>query len=186
MVDDDTVTLQMMINHLSIEGYETEISRNGQDALSRVYEKTPDLVIMNVLLPHISGYEVCGILREKYSSYRLPILMLTSRINPGDIASVFEAGANDYIEKPVSKEELLARVKNLITLKESIENHDGTAESITSLSIARDIQRSLLPGKSVKITTPVIAVRQRPMSAIGGDYLQYSSHRGEENGRTPG
>jgi sensor histidine kinase YesM len=85
-----------------------------------VPEYNPDLVVLDVMMPKISGYDICRQLREKYVLFELPIIMLTAKITVDDMIMAFKAGANDYVTKPVTREELLVRVKTFITLKHLI------------------------------------------------------------------
>lgn len=121
-VDDDPINLQVLVNQLSLQGYRLVTATSGPQALS-IIDRAPasfDLVILDVMMPMMSGYEVCRRLRQKFSLFELPVLMLTAKNRLDDITAGFEAGANDYIAKPFDKNELLARVHTLSTLKESV------------------------------------------------------------------
>ncbi|WP_249664041.1 PleD family two-component system response regulator, partial [Lysinibacillus sp. D4B1_S16] len=80
-----------------------------------------DLLILDIMMPNLSGYEVCQQIRKNYSSAELPILMLTAAIRPEDLLAAFQSGANDFLHKPLDTAELKTRVRNLILLKESAE-----------------------------------------------------------------
>lgn len=126
VADDEPINLQVLKNQFALLNYNVKTVTNGMDALAAV-EKAPSdseqfhLVILDVMMPRMSGYEVCRILREKYSPLELPVLMLTARNQPEDIQVGFAAGANDYLTKPFHKEELLARVKTLLELKRTVQ-----------------------------------------------------------------
>jgi signal transduction histidine kinase len=122
LVDDDPVHLQMLSNYLSLQGYPAISASDGRCALQIVEENHNDgfdLIILDVMMPGISGYEVCRTLREKYTLVDLPVLILTSNNHPNDILAGFEAGANDYLVKPFDKREFLARVNTLLSLKKA-------------------------------------------------------------------
>ena len=120
VVDDDFVNLKIMRQLLS-EMYDVYTSSNGKEALSFLNKGNWDLVITDVMMPNMSGYELSHKIREHYSITELPILLLTARSQPEDVQAGFLAGANDYITKPVDKMELLIRVQALTSLKNSIE-----------------------------------------------------------------
>ena len=105
----------------------------------------PDLLLLDVMLPGISGYDVCRKVREKYSMHELPVIMLTAKSTTQDIVTGLAAGANDYITKPVNRDELLARVNNLISMKESVKTEGELRIIRNELVIAADIQKSLVP-----------------------------------------
>lgn len=115
--DDEIVNLQVLLNQLSLSGYDVLTTPNGKDVLDLVEEHHVDLLILDIMMPGMSGYEVCQKLREKYSVMELPILMLTAKNQMQDKLISFEAGANDYLVKPCDKEELLSRVKTLVQIK---------------------------------------------------------------------
>jgi len=119
-VDDDPVNLQVLKNILSEHQYEVEAVTSGKEALKLLEWKDWDLVITDVMMPNMSGYDLTRAIREKFSISELPILLLTARSNPEDIYTGFLAGANDYVTKPVYSLELNIRVHALTNLQESI------------------------------------------------------------------
>ncbi len=175
IVDDEPVNCQVLINHLYMEGYIVIPVSNGQDALDKINAgQIPDLLILDVMLPIISGYDVCRKIREKYSPGELPVLMLTAKSSPSDLIIGFEAGTNDYLTKPVSKAELLARVNGLLQLKKSVKDMAELSLIKREISIAQTIQRSLLENKMPDIGNVTLALRYFPMYEIGGDFYEIS------------
>ncbi|MCP4135494.1 MAG: AAA family ATPase [bacterium] len=122
-VDDDPVNLRVIENYLMRENYCVILVHGGAEALDRIQEEDFDLVLLDIMMPKISGYQVCRVLREKFSLHDLPILMLTAKNSITDLIAGFEAGANDYLTKPLNKEELLVRVKTLVTLRQTVRDH---------------------------------------------------------------
>ena len=109
IVEDDKEIAILERDYLEINGFETEIISNGQKALTAILENRFDLVLLDLMLPGMDGFEVCRRVRESGSS--TPILMLTAREEEADKVLGLELGADDYITKPFSVRELLARVK---------------------------------------------------------------------------
>lgn len=124
-IDDDLVNLKVLTNILSEDHYEVETVTSGKDALERLEYKEWDLIITDVMMPSMSGYELTRKIRERLSISELPILLLTARSNPEDIYTGFLAGANDYVIKPVDAVELNVRVHALTDLKTSINERLG-------------------------------------------------------------
>jgi signal transduction histidine kinase len=120
LVDDDPVNLQAASSILRTEGYGITVANSGKDALV-ILESASDfsLVVLDIMMPEMSGYEVCKKLRERKSPLELPVLMLTAKASTEDLITGFQAGANDYLTKPYAPEELLARAKTLTGLKVS-------------------------------------------------------------------
>lgn len=119
LIDDNPVNLQVLGNLLRND-YQLHTALNGKEALERVYAEHWDLIIADVMMPELSGYELTREIRKQYSIAELPILLLTARAQTTDIYTGFEAGANDYLVKPVSAVELKARVHTLTNLNQSI------------------------------------------------------------------
>ncbi|OHD71653.1 MAG: hypothetical protein A2W19_02325 [Spirochaetes bacterium RBG_16_49_21] len=170
VVDDEPVNLQVMINYLSLEGYDVITALAGAEALEKLDHERVDLVVLDVMLPRLSGYEVCRIIRESYSLYELPVLMLTARNKPGDIVTGLEAGANDYLTKPVDKQELVARVSSLISLKVSVKLNSELVLLKRDIQIAHEIQNSILAQTFPHIEGVDFGLRYEPMTELGGDF----------------
>ncbi|MDR1510129.1 MAG: response regulator [Synergistaceae bacterium] len=149
VVDDEPVNIQVLTNLLSMRHYSVFKAYNGIDALEMFQNGAEfDLILLDIMMPKMSGYEVCQHLREKYSLFDLPIVMLTAKNQVHDIVLGFQAGANDYIQKPFDKEELLARVRTLLELKGAM-----------SAAMAANKAKSLfLANMSHEIRTPLHAV----------------------------
>jgi CheY-like chemotaxis protein/class 3 adenylate cyclase len=112
VVDDEPVNLKVLKNHLEHEGYVVTLASDGQEALNLLEKENHfHLVLLDVMMPRISGYEVCQKIREKHLSSALPVIMVTAKNQVNDLVEGFDLGANDYIVKPFSRDELLARVK---------------------------------------------------------------------------
>lgn len=117
VVDDEPINLQVLTNYLAPQGYDVVMSTSGLDTLKKIEEGlVPDLIILDVMMPHMTGYEVCEKIRVQYPVQKLPIIMLTARNQVIDLMHGFEAGANDYLTKPFSQEELLTRIRSHMQL----------------------------------------------------------------------
>lgn len=119
IVDDDLVNLQVLENHLSLQHYSVSHATSGMEALNAIDLKRPDIILLDVMMPKMSGYEVCEKIRETYSATQLPVLMLTAKNQVSDLVDGFTSGANDYLPKPFSKNELLMRVKAHLELSQT-------------------------------------------------------------------
>ncbi len=117
IVDDDPVNRQVLSNNLSLYNYEITEASNGQEALAALEKGLlPDLILLDVMMPRMTGYEVCQKIRDRFPAHELPIVMLTAKNQVQDIVEGFESGANDYLSKPIQKSEMLARIKTHINL----------------------------------------------------------------------
>lgn len=119
-VDDDPVNLNVLVGILSTEPYRVTTASSAREALELLGTQSWDLLIADVMMPQMSGYELTQRVREHYSVSELPVLLLTARSQPADIYTGFASGANDYVTKPVDALELKYRIKALTMLKQSI------------------------------------------------------------------
>jgi len=173
VVDDEPINLQVLTNQLSLERYSVLIATNGEDAIRIVNDHLPDLMILDIMMPRMSGLEVCRRLRESYSLHRLPILMLTAKNQLTDIIAGFEAGANDYLAKPFDKREMIARVNTLISLKEAIDKNNSLIALQKELEIANRILQSILPDTMPEMKDLRIHAHYHPMDQVGGDFYDF-------------
>lgn len=120
IVDDDPINLQVLQSILSVDHYDITTATSGKEALEQLNKKEWNLVIADVMMPKMSGYELAKMVRKQYSLTELPILLLTARSDLKDIQAGFLAGANDYVTKPVEMLELRSRVQALATIKEVV------------------------------------------------------------------
>lgn len=117
VVDDDPINLQVIANHLASENYAVKEASNGEEALELIKREGDfDLILLDIMMPRMSGYEVCQKIREEYLPSELPIIMITAKDQVSDLVEGFTSGASDYIVKPISKNELLARINTHLNL----------------------------------------------------------------------
>jgi DNA-binding response OmpR family regulator len=114
VVEDDPDIAELVARYLDKAGYVTTRTGSGRDALDTVRAKAPDLIVLDVMLPHIDGLEVCRLLRANESTAAIPIIMLTARAEESERIVGLEIGADDYLAKPFSPNELVARVRALL------------------------------------------------------------------------
>ncbi|KUE80310.1 hybrid sensor histidine kinase/response regulator [Aeromonas schubertii] len=137
VVDDEPINLHILQHLLAPCGYRILTSGDGHDALRRLEEEPVDLLLLDVMMPTLSGFDVCRRLREQIPRDRLPVLLLTALGAPKDIEEGFSAGANDYLVKPFAREELLARVNALLDAKR------GRDTLVENDLLKREVERRL-------------------------------------------
>jgi two-component system sensor histidine kinase ChiS len=120
-VDDDPINLKVLDSILTADQYSIRPVMSAHEALDWLAREQWDLMIVDVMMPHMSGYELTRKVREQFSISELPVLLLTARSQPADIYAGFQAGANDYVTKPVDALELKYRVWSLTSLKQSVD-----------------------------------------------------------------
>ncbi len=125
VVDDELINIQVLNNHLQANNYKVTQALNGKEALAALEKhQNFDLILLDVMMPNISGYEVCAQIREKYPAESLPVLMLTAKNQVADLVMGFQFGANDYLTKPFAKDELLTRIKTHIQLSKITNSYE--------------------------------------------------------------
>ncbi len=118
IVDDDPINLQVLSNFLALHCYTVSQASNGAEALAAIEGGLqPDIILLDVMMPKITGYEVTQRLREQFDATELPIVLLTAKTQLPDLTIGFDLGANDYLTKPIAKEELLSRLKTHLKLR---------------------------------------------------------------------
>jgi pilus assembly protein CpaE len=114
IVDDEPNLLRLIGYALEIEGYQVVVAQSGAEALSKVQAEQPDLMILDVMLPDMSGIEVCQQVRSKPEMINLPVIMLSARAQVPDKIAGLKAGADEYVTKPIDSDEMVARVAALL------------------------------------------------------------------------
>ncbi len=112
LVDDSATVLLLHQAMLTELGYEAVLARDGLEALVRAEAERPDLVFLDVVMPHMDGLEACRALRGREPTRRTPIILCSTRAEPRTVRAGFESGCTDYITKPFDGEELLAKVRS--------------------------------------------------------------------------
>ncbi|MCM8811427.1 MAG: response regulator transcription factor [Candidatus Omnitrophica bacterium] len=114
VVEDEKNIIQIVTYNLEKEGYQTVLAKDGEAALEKLKQETPDLVILDLMLPKVDGLEVCRQIRANPKTAYLPVIMLTAKTQETDRVVGLEVGADDYVSKPFSPRELVARVKAIL------------------------------------------------------------------------
>lgn len=141
IVDDNPLNVELLEAYLSSSGYEIYIADNGAAALEQVEKHFPDLILLDVMMPQIDGYEVCHRLKNDEKTRLIPIIMLTALHDIQDKIKGIEAGADDFISKPFNNIELLTRVRSLLRIKhlnDELESIENIIYSLATIIEAKD------------------------------------------------
>lgn len=143
IVDDDPDILDILKLTLEGEGYEVIEAMDGEEALKKVYNRAPNLIILDYKMPRVDGYEVCRILKKDILLRHLPIIMLTAKGELMDKVKGIDAGADDYVVKPFEPQELLARVKMVLRRTERSLDANPLTRLPGNVSILNEIERRI-------------------------------------------
>ncbi len=135
VVDDIPTNIQLLKAYLTSVGYAVEAAKDGQEALEKVISSKPDLILLDVMMPKINGFEVCRNLKKEQSSSFIPVIMVTGLNEVEYKIRAMEAGADDFVTKPFNRLELLTRVKSLLRIKQLYEELETAKERLRQLSI---------------------------------------------------
>jgi diguanylate cyclase (GGDEF)-like protein len=171
VVDDDAVNRKVLSNYLSLKNYRIIEASNGPEALAAVNSQQDiDLILLDIMMPKMSGYDVCRQLREDYPAQELPIVFLTTRSQMDDLVMGFDLGANDFLTKPIAREELLSRVHTHLKLHGIVRNLDKIvalrteelAQKNLHLSqMKKDLEKTNSRLEEVSLTDPLTGLRNR-------------------------
>jgi phosphoserine phosphatase RsbU/P len=174
VVDDAPANLHAVHSILKND-FKVRVATSGAKALELVKVKPyPDLILLDVMMPEMDGYEVCGILKATPEMRDIPVIFLTGKTEADDETKGFEVGAVDYIHKPFSPAVVRARVHTHLGLREAREQLARQLLFINNeLEMAREIQLSILPQEIPKIDGMEITARYIPMSSVAGDFYDF-------------
>jgi DNA-binding response OmpR family regulator len=158
VVEDDPDIAELVDRYLTKAGFATDRVSSGRDALDAIAAKTPDLLVLDLMLPHLDGLEICRRVRANDQTANIPIIMLTARAEESERIVGLELGADDYLAKPFSPNELVARVRALLR---RANRQAPVAKTLAYGSIAVDTERHVvsLDGEAVTLTADVWGYR---------------------------
>lgn len=136
IVDDMPANTRLLDAKLSAEYYQVATAQTGPEAIRRAHDWQPDLILLDVMMPEMDGYETCRRLKEDEATTHIPIVMVTALGEPGERLRGLEAGADDFLTKPVEYDTLLARVKSLVRLKRLLDEWHLRGETARALGLA--------------------------------------------------
>jgi two-component system phosphate regulon response regulator PhoB len=173
IVEDEAPLAEMLRYNLEKSGYRTEVAHTGEEALQRVAVELPDLAVVDWMLPERSGIEVCRSLRVGDETKRLPIIMLTARGEESDRVRGLDAGADDYVVKPYSPREMVARVNALLRRSDirgssTVKEYAGVVMDLESHRVTRDGHHVHLSPKCFRLLETLI---DRPGIVFSRDKL---------------
>ncbi|MFQ5752545.1 MAG: response regulator [bacterium] len=151
IVEDEEDILELVGYHIEQAGYRIIKSGDGQEALELIQKKLPDMIILDIMLPGMTGKEVCKILKQQEETRHIPIIMLTAKGEEIDRVVGFELGADDYVTKPFSPRELVLRVKAILRRAKHSEERNEVLH-VQGLSINKPKHQVRLEGKPVELT----------------------------------
>ncbi|MBB2145431.1 response regulator [Pedobacter sp. LMG 31464] len=117
IAEDEEITLKTLELRLKRDGHEVILARDGREALSKIEEHSPDLVISDIMMPYVSGLEIIAAIKENYPDRKIPIIILSGMGQEDTVLEAFQLGADDFITKPFSPNELTVRVRRFDMMK---------------------------------------------------------------------
>ena len=114
LVDDEPSIVKMVGKRLEVEGFEVLIAMDGQDGLDKARSQSPDLIVLDLMLPKLNGYEICTMLKQDARYQKIPVVLFTAKAQEKDEKLGMECGANGYVRKPFRAQELLEKIRGLL------------------------------------------------------------------------
>ena len=133
IVDDNEQNLELLSAYLEDLGGSIRVVRDGIEALESVKQSPPDIVLLDIMMPRMSGYQVCEQLKKDTATRDIPIIMVTALNEVGDVERAIDAGADDFLTKPVNKLELLTRVRSLLRVRQLKRDLDSAVAQVREL-----------------------------------------------------
>ena len=151
IVDDERDLVRLLEQNLQQSGFETAAAYTGEQALHQVRQRVPDLVVLDVMLPDISGTEVCRQLKSSPRTRSVPVLMLTARSQEIDRVVGFEVGADDFVSKPFSVRELVLRIRAILR-RGATAPGDDLRDTLGPIRVDPDAHRAFVDGEEIQLT----------------------------------
>jgi len=163
VVDDTPKNVKLLADLLTVKGYSVVTAESGRQALAQLEAERPDLVLLDVVMPEMSGYEVCRTIRENPAMQILPVVMVTALDPAEERIKGLDAGADDFLIKPINRAELLARVKSLLRIKELHDTIQAQASELSDwnksleLRVQEQVQQLERLGRLKRFFSPQLA-----------------------------
>ena len=158
VVDDEEDILELVRYNLEREGFAVACSPSGEDALTQVRRITPDLIVLDLMLPGMDGFELCRSLKGDGRTSRIPVVMLSAKGEESDIVAGLELGADDYVTKPFSPKVLVARIRNVLRRRRKEDRAPPGVIAIRELAIDPMRRQVLVGGRTVELTATEFAL----------------------------
>ena len=153
VVEDEQDVAELIHYNLTREGYDVVLAANGADALKRAREIKPEVILLDIMVPQLNGWEVCRRLKQDPETRAIPVIMVTGRVEEGDKVLGFEMGADDYVTKPFSPRELVARIRAVVRRGKNAEAADRKHHlKAGDLEIDRHRFEVTMKGQRVELT----------------------------------
>ena len=153
VVEDEPDVAELIRYNLTREGYEVVVASNGADALKTARELLPEVILLDIMVPQLNGWEVCRRLKQEADTSAIPVIMVTGRVEEGDKVLGFELGADDYLTKPFSPRELVARIRAVVRRGRQAESGaKKTRLTAGELQIDRERFEVMMQGQPVELT----------------------------------
>ncbi len=133
IADDNAANRELLEAYLAAIDCEVELAIDGQDTLDKVGSFQPDLILLDVMMPKLSGFEVCHQLKENSETSKIMVLMVTALNELGDIERAVNAGTDDFLSKPINKVQLLKRVENMLRLRDTTDEVERLRQYIRAM-----------------------------------------------------
>lgn len=173
IVDDERMIVDYLEEYLQRLGYETVSAANGRDALEKVAADSPDLILLDIVIPVIDGFKVCRILKGDEATRLIPIVIMTALDGIEDRIKGIEAGADDYLAKPINPRELTARIETALRLKSNVDLKISELHRIKD-HFAKFVPEAVKRLVSANPTAPELAKRERDLSILFLDISGYA------------
>ncbi len=173
VVDDEEKNVKLMEAMLLPRGYQIIKAFNGQEALQQVAEQTPDLILLDVMMPIMNGFDVCKKLKDDPETRLIPIVIMTALGQVEDRVKGIEAGADDFLTKPVNRDELMARIQTSLRLKEAVQKKVDKLRGAQEY-LAKFVPQSVLRQLQENPEAPALEKTDQDMSALFVDVSGYT------------
>lgn len=161
LVDDNTANVDLLEAYLEPSGYDILKAYDGLEGLHLAYEKNPDLILLDIMMPGLDGYEVCKRLKEDERTQLIPIVIITALSDLDDKIKGLDVGADDFLSKPIVRPELMARVRSLLRIKNLYDDLDSSENIIFTLALALEAKDPYTRGHSERVATIALSLARK-------------------------